>query len=112
MGDKHHRKPGKGKNDWESVSYFSQRQVLEYVCGEIQKEFPNQYDNADDVFKEFLKSHFNGRLLPVARLVEKTFGEGSFRLLGNMGTDRKSGISHLELLRKARIRHMRSSAKH
>jgi len=36
--------------------------------------------------------------------VEKTFGEGSFRLLGNMDTDEKSGVLHLEALKEARRR--------
>lgn len=94
----------KGKDDWERVYYLSQRQALDYVCNEIQKEFPNQYRNADDVFKEFLKAHFTGRLLPIARLVEKTLGEGSFRLLGNMDDNRESGVLHLETLKKSRTR--------
>src|SRR3990167_1894183 len=97
----------KGENDWEAVSYLRQRDVLNYVCAEIQKQFPDQYQNADDVYKTFLNAHFTGRLLPLARLFEKTFGEGSFRLLGNMNTDRQSGVLHLESLKKARVRKTR-----
>ncbi|MBU1290099.1 hypothetical protein KKG85_02570 [Patescibacteria group bacterium] len=92
-------------------SYLPQRQTLDYVCGEIQKEFPNQYQSADDVSKEFLKSHFTGHLLPIARLVEKTFGEGSFRLLGNMTDKDESGILHFESLKKARARQVKNKAK-
>ncbi len=97
----------KGENDWETVSYLRQRDVLNYVCAEIQKQFPDEYQSADDVYKTFLNAHFTGRLLPLARLVEKTFGEGSFRLLGNMDTDRQSGVLHLESLKKARVRQTR-----
>jgi hypothetical protein len=97
----------KGKDDWEAVSYLQQRNVLNYVCAEIQKQFPEQFKSPDDVYKVFLNAHFTGKLLPIARLVEKTFGEGSFRLLGNMGTDTKSGVLHLESLKKARGRKMR-----
>lgn len=98
----------KGKNDWETVSYPLQRDVLNYVCTEIQKQFPDEYQSADDVYKTFLNAHFTGRLLPLARIVEKTFGEGSFRLLGNMGTDGQSGFLHLESLKKARARQTRN----
>jgi len=49
--------------------------------------------------------------LPIARLMEKTFGEGSFRLLGNMETSNESGILHLESLQKARARYLRESLK-
>lgn len=82
--------------------YFGQRRVLGYVCAEIQKECPQQYQNKDDVFKEFLRAHFTGQLLPIARLVEKTFGKGSFRTLGDMGTEKESAILHMELLEKVR----------
>ncbi len=94
----------KKENDYEIVSYRQQREVLNYLCAEIQKQFPDQYQSVDGVFKEFLKSHFTGQLLVIARLVEKTFGEGSFRLLGNMGTKNDSGVLHLESFKKARTR--------
>ena len=97
----------KNEADCEIVSYPILRDVLNYVCAEIQKEFPDKYENDDEVFKAFLKAHFTGQLLPIARLVEKTFGEGSFRLLGNMGTDKESGVLHLESLKKARARQTR-----
>ena len=97
----------KGKGNFETVSYLQQRNVLNYVCDEIQKQFPDEYKNTDDVYKVFLNAHFTGRLLLIARLVEKTFGEGSFRLLGNMNTDRQSGVLHLESLKKARVRQLR-----
>ncbi len=99
----------KGKtDDWVGLGYESQRKALEYVCGEIQKELSDQFSTADDVFKEFLKAHFTGRLLPITRLVEKTFGEGSFRLLGNMGVEQDSGVLHLGSLQKARGRVIRA----
>lgn len=97
-----------GENDWEIVTYLQQRDVLNYVCAEIQKQFPDEYQSADDVYKTFLNAHFTGRLLLLAQIVEKTFGEGSFRLLGNMGVDRQSGFLHLESLKKARTRQTRA----
>lgn len=94
-------------NDWESVSYAQQRKVLNYVCDEIHEQFPDQYQNSDEVYKNFLNAHFTGRLLPIARAVESTFGAGSFRLLGNMSVEPGSGVLHLESMKKARARHMR-----
>jgi hypothetical protein len=94
-------------NDWQAIEYSEQRAVLAYLCSEIQKEFSEQYKNPDDVYKLFLKAHFTGRLLEIAKLVEKTFGKGSFRMLGNMTDDPQSGILHLESLRKARMRQIK-----
>ena len=78
--------------------------MLEYVCSEIQKQFPDKYQSIEEVFKEFLKANFTGQLLGIARLVEQTFGEGSFRLLGNMTEDKSSAVLYLDSLRKARIK--------
>lgn len=99
----------KNKDDWKRLGYTQQRATLDYVCNEIQKQFSDKYQNSDEVFKEFLKAHFTGQLLPIARLVEKTFGEGSFRLLGNMASDdSSSGIMTFESLKKDRMRQLRS----
>ncbi len=95
---------GKEGEDWETFPFFAQRQTLNYVCSEIQKQFPENHQDTEEVFKEFLKAHFTGRLLPIGRLVEKTFGKGSFRLLGNMTPEKESAVLHLESLRKARAR--------
>lgn len=96
-----------GDNDWERVGYSSQRMVLSYLCDEIHKEFSGEYKSPDEVYKVFLNAHFTGRLLSIARLIEKTFGEGSFRLLGNMETDKVSGLKHLDSLKKERMRFLR-----
>ncbi len=95
------------EEDYKTFSYRKQREVLDYVMEEVQAEFPEKYKSKDDVFKEFLKSHFTGRLLPIARLVESVFGRGSFRELGNMGArDGEEGNSVLimESLKKFRLR--------
>lgn len=88
--------------EWTAFAYLAQRQVLAYVCEEIQKQFPDKYKSADEVFREFLKAHFTGRLLVVGRLVEETFGKGSFRLLGSMGIDQNNALLCLEALQKSR----------
>jgi hypothetical protein len=98
-----------GKNDWRIVSYLEQRNVLNYICAEIQKQFSNRYKSADDVYKVFLNANFTGKLLTLGRLVEKTFGKGSFRLLGNMDINSESGILHLESLKKARTHQIKKS---
>lgn len=96
------------EGDWVSFSYFSQREVLKYVCTEIQKEFPERFSSPEEVFKIFLNANFTGRLLELARLVEKTFGKGSFRVLSNMSTDKESAVLCLETLEKFRA-HVQAS---
>lgn len=95
---------GEKEDEYEIITYRSQRKALQYVCEEIHKQFPDRYQSEEDVFKEFLKAQFTGRLLPIAHLVEDTFGKGSFRMLGDMRTDEEGGVLALEALRKARLR--------
>jgi len=99
------------KKKFFSFGYLSIRKTLDYVLEEIQKEFSEKYASKDDVFKEFLKAHLQGGLLTIAHLVEDTFGDGSFRLLGNMDKDTNSAITHLETLKQGRNRFLKSKEK-
>jgi len=83
--------------------YPKQRKTFNYVCEEIQKQFPERFQDEEAVYKVFLNAHFTGRLLDLAHLVEDTFGKGSFRVLGNMDGTKSSGILHLETFKKFRV---------
>lgn len=87
------------KKEYEIVGYSKQRKVLRYVCQEIA-EAVNSTEN--EVYFLFLKAHFSGHLLEIARLFEKTFGSGAFRRLGDMGTDSVSAVQTLEALKRMR----------
>ena len=87
--------------DVELASYKKLRDVLYYVCTEISKVFQEKYPDMNSVKEEFLKANFTGRLLPIARLVEGTFGKGSFRTLGAM-KDTESASAVLQSLIESR----------
>jgi hypothetical protein len=95
--------------EYEAINYPREREVLSYICEEIQKQFPEQYKDSDEVFKEFLKSNFNGNLMTIGRLVEQTFGDGGFRLLSNMQPGWANSNLHLEALKKARARQVKAA---
>ena len=80
------------------VSYPSQRKVVNYVIDEIDENFAGLFASRDAVKNEFLKCNFTGNLLPIARLVEDTFGAGSFRVLGMMSDDKVSALKVLKVL--------------
>lgn len=84
-----------------TFSYPEQRKVFDLLISEIQKKFSKKYDNPDKVALEFLKSMFNGDFRNIAELVNKTFGDLSFRVLGMMNEDKNSAINCLEYLRAA-----------
>lgn len=88
-----------GKNDVSAIGYKAQRKVLEYVCEEVAKDMGV---TAEDVHDEFLEGQLTGKLLEIARLVEASFGKGSFRELGNLSKDYGSAPLVLETLRRCR----------
>ncbi|MFA6430531.1 MAG: hypothetical protein WC229_01405 [Candidatus Paceibacterota bacterium] len=84
--------------------YYGHRRVLEYVCEEISKEFDDKYQSREDVFKDFLRSNFDGNLILIARLMKQTFGDMGLRALSTMRIGYPSGgiENLLEMLRKMR----------
>jgi hypothetical protein len=63
-------------------SYIEERKRLKTLIKEIYEKNEDQFPSEEEVFGVFVKTVFTGRLLEVARLIEKTFGKGSFRKLG------------------------------
>lgn len=90
-----------------NIGYSNQREVLLYVCDEIAKDIGV---SEEDIQKEFLKANFSGKLLGLAKMVEKTFGKGSFRELGNLDVDKSSAHNVLEALKKFRLRKQREAS--
>ena len=52
------------------------------IIKEIYMGNRENFESEDDIFNLFAKAVMSGELLPVARLIEKTYGKGSFRKLG------------------------------
>lgn len=87
-----------------AVNYSEQRKVFNFICDKIAEKLPQQFENSDMVYREFLRAHFTGRMLPLARVIESIFDEGSFRRLGDMDTDRMSGALTLEAFKRMKTK--------
>jgi len=83
-------------------SYRAHRAVLSYVVDSIVED--NQDLTRDEVLTLFFKAHFSGHLLEIARLIEKSFGQGSFRLLGDMEEDKDSAVKIEKALFEKRLK--------
>lgn len=92
----------KSGKDYVYHSYFKQRQVLQFVSNEILKQFPEKYEDQEQVFLEFSKAAYSGRVLPLAKIVNETFGKDGFRILSLMKDDKESPLEVMEALRSAR----------
>lgn len=60
-------------------AYKKYRLRLDEIIEGIQKKFPDKFNLKEDVFKVFVKACFSGNSVEIARLIEGTYGKGSFR---------------------------------
>jgi hypothetical protein len=62
--------------------YFEERKKLNALIDDIFQRNKGSFKSREDIFYMFAKAVMTGELLPIARLIEKTYGKGSFRKLG------------------------------
>ena len=66
----------------ESKKYPKERKYLQDLVDTIYQKNKEQFASREEVFSEFARMHFTGKMLPLARLIEKTMGKGYFRRIG------------------------------
>lgn len=59
-----------------------EKDKLEKLVEELWQNNQNQFGNKEEVLDLFIDAQVNGNLLKIGRLIEKTFGKGSFRKIG------------------------------
>ncbi len=74
-----------GLGEVEEFVYGRQRKLLNKLIEELY-ERNKEFGSKEDVRSLFIEGGFNGNIMPVARLVRKTFGKDAFERLG-MGED-------------------------
>jgi hypothetical protein len=58
----------------------------------------------EEIYNLFFKAHFTGELLELGRLIDRAFGNLSFRVVSMMGGEMNSANQTLDYLKKQRIR--------
>jgi len=71
-----------GERKWRSYAYHEERKKFAELIDELYKRNMSDFESREDVFNLFAQATLTGRVLPVARLIEKTFGKGAFRAIG------------------------------
>lgn len=66
-------------------SYLEEKIRFWELITEIYNKNKDRFKNEQEVFDVFVKGYFTGKILEAARLVENTFGKGSFRKIGVEG---------------------------
>lgn len=63
-------------------SYSKERNKFMNLCKDIFQSNHEKFASVEQVFDEFAKAVMTGKLLSVARMIEQTYGKGSFRRVG------------------------------
>jgi hypothetical protein len=71
-------------------SYNDDRIIFHQLLNQLFVKNKDTFDSEEQIFNLFAKATLTGKLLPVARLIEKTFGKGSFRIMGIKSSDKYS----------------------
>ncbi len=78
---------GSSSSDLISYGYRGARKQLWSLVDDLFEKNESEFKSKEEVFDLFVMATMNGRLLPLARLIEKTYGKGSFRELGEKTAD-------------------------
>jgi hypothetical protein len=73
---------------WVSYPYHEERQQFNSLVDELFDKNKGDFESREEVFRLFAEATVSGRLLPVARIIEKTFGKGSFRMAGERSAEK------------------------
>jgi hypothetical protein len=74
-------KNGKG------FGYPRQREILKTLIDKIYGKNPGKFKNKDEVFDLFAEGAVTGNILPLGRVIEKTFGKKTLRKIGELDED-------------------------
>ncbi|MDE2001453.1 MAG: hypothetical protein KGI60_02715 [Patescibacteria group bacterium] len=73
-----------GSVDVKALTYSWQRRILVSLVKNIYQKHADQFKNESEVFDVFARAYMTGDLLPMGRLVEETYGKGSFKKLATL----------------------------
>lgn len=70
------------KYEIRECSYPSERAMLKLLIDTLYERNPSQFQSHNQVFDVFARAMLRDTLLPLGRLIERTFGRGSFKKIG------------------------------
>lgn len=69
--------------------YIKEMKELNKLIDDLLEKNKSEFSSKEEIFNLFVVAAMTGKLLPVARLIEKTYGKGSFRELGEKTARKK-----------------------
>ncbi len=75
-----------GKIGGQKFTYGLERQALGQLVDKILKKNSDQFSSPDEVLDLFVRGAIPGDVMPIGRIVDESFGKGSFRKIGEATT--------------------------
>jgi len=64
-------------------TYKSERDALQLLIDKLFERNKENYNNQEEIFELFAKGFMTGNILPIGKLIDKTFGKGTLRKIGD-----------------------------
>lgn len=82
----------------ENFTYKQERKIFYILIDKLYTKNPSIFKNREEVFETFAKGMITGNILPVGRLIDTTFGKGTFRQIGDLDQDIQKQEEFVRLL--------------
>lgn len=82
----------------EGFTYQSERKILNTLIDKILERNPEKFQDREEIFEIFAKGLMTGNILPVGRLIEKTFGNGTLCQIGELDQDMRAQEEFIDSL--------------
>lgn len=82
----------------DSESYKEQRGISMLLMEKIRQKNSENFANTEEVFNVFVKGLFSPNLLDIGKLIDKSFGIGTYRKIADLGNNLKNLREYIEKL--------------
>jgi hypothetical protein len=82
----------------EGFSYKEERDFLSLFVDRLYQKNYREFDNREEIFDLFAQAALSGNLLRIGKLIDRTFGIGTFCKIGEMGNDQNVHKEMFDLL--------------
>lgn len=76
----------KSTYEFQEYAYPEERVALNILISALYEKNRDQFQSREQVFDVFARTMLDDGLLPLGRLIERTFGRGSFKKIGSLGS--------------------------
>jgi len=78
--------------------YEEQRSIFNTLVDTLYERNKNDFKSRDEVFDMFVKAHFTGNIYELGKMIDRSFGKGTFRKIGELDKDTEEQEKFIKLL--------------